>query len=336
MALRWLLRTPSNLVCVQTSEMLASSLGVKASLVVERAGRNIRSERDGTVVLGLAPLSDLDPTAKSTSAKFYMAHELWHQKQYKLYGEDFVKASSEERRLHECQADLMGAELLIRTAPADFAPRQLQNVLTLASPRRPCSLSAEHPPPEQRRTAVKYGLAFGVTNSRFFSMWANELGDRTADFLVGVRRRIGFRDGMNAPEWSLGQCKMITHFSAEALAAIAMATPEIRFNKDPNAPFVAYSVPYRNISPRPIKLSLAIQSMMVPRKNPKEVGKQVSFAIRQYVVDIAPGETFEAAGSLPWYGDKEYYPALEYQPTSPHLSLISAEFIGGESEGLTC
>lgn len=318
-------------------ERLAADLGVKAKLVIDPQGKDTRAEPDGTVVLGLVPLNGLAPAARLTSARFYLAHELWHQRQYQLYGYEAVKATPEVQRLHECQADLMGAEQLIRTGEDDLSPKQLQTVMDLAySIGVPVHLQVEHPAPEQRRTAVKYGFTFGATNARFFPMWQKELGDRAHESISGLRSQIGYQDGVGVEAWSLQQCKMVTHYTAEALSGIATDRAVVRFNKDPNAPFVYYNVPYRNISSRPIRLTVAIQSTMVSRKDPKDLGKRISFALQQYLVDIAPGATFEAAGTLPWYGDKEdYYPVLEYR-TDGARSLVAAEFVGGETEGLTC
>lgn len=314
---------------------MASSLGVTSNLVIDAQGRDTRSEPDGTVVIGLAPFTKLAEDVRLSTARFYLAHELWHQVQYQKLGAA-TKASDEVQRLNECQADLMGAALWLQTAPSDFEFEGLKAVTDLAySIGVPVHLTGEHPAPEQRRTAVRYGFTYGVTQERFLPRWRKELGAEAADFTKKTLQQIGFQEGMNAAEWSFQQCKMVTHFSPEALAGITTSKARVNFNKDPNAPFVVYDIPYQNSSTRPIRLSVYVQSMMVSRSTPKDISKRVSFALQQYVVVIAPGATFIASGALPWYGDADYYPILEFAPSSS-LSLISAEFTGAESEGLSC
>lgn len=315
---------------------MASSVGVSAKLVIDPQGRDSRSEPDGTVFIGLAPFGQLADDVRMSTARFYVAHELWHQVQFQKLGVAAAKVSDEVQRLNECQADLMGAALWLQTAPSDFDFEGLKAVTDLAySIGVPVHLTGEHPAPEQRRTAVRYGFTYGVTQERFLPQWRKQLGAQAPDFMKKALEQVGFREGMSAAEWSFQQCKMVTHFTSEALAGISTSKARVDFNKDPNAPFVVYNIPYQNTSARPIRLSVYVQSMMVARSAPKDISKRVSFALQQYVVEIAPGETFTAAGTLPWYGDVDYYPILEYAPNSS-LSLVAAEFTGAESEGATC
>ena len=318
-------------------EQFAADRGVKAKLVIDVKGNDTRAESDGTITVGLAPLSRLDPKARLTSMRFYLAHELWHQRQYQIYGFDAVKSTPEKQRLYECQADLMAAEQIVRNESIDTLPIKIKDVANLAySIGVPFHLHAEHPSQDQRQTAVKYGITFGITNDRFSPQWQNEFGNFASQFVSKLRKQIGFQEGMDVETWALQQCKMVTHYSNDALSGIAISSPVIRFNRDPNAPFVYYNIPYKNISSRKIRLAVAIQSILVYRKNPKDLSKRSVFAMENYEVDIAPGETFKAAGTLPWYGDKDdYYPALEFQTNSP-FSLVAAEYIGEESEELTC
>ena len=57
-------------------------------------------------------LANVDSAARLTTLQFYLAHEAWHQRQYKIYAGYDILGDSEQSRLMECQADVMAAEMI--------------------------------------------------------------------------------------------------------------------------------------------------------------------------------------------------------------------------------
>lgn len=294
--------------------------------------------------------SMLSDSSKFTVADFIIAHEVWHQKQFELYGKEIFSGNASDSRLYECQADLAGSYYALSnrgiSKKQDF--EILKSIVDTAVREGTfVHQGSSHPNSEQRRSAVKYGFSIALLNSGVLSGLQQALEEvhpglkptresMSVDDLNFLGRKIlDYPEGTSIGEWSLKICKQITHYSTQAISNIAAGTARIEWNKSSDNPIVKYFIPYRNLSQRPIRLNVFIQTVLIPRSAPADTGAQVVFATDPRTLNISPGATAYVNGTLPWFGDNTLFPRLEYQPNSTH-SMISAEFTGSEADVSTC
>ena len=129
-------------------------------------------------------------------------------------------------------------------------------------------------------------------------------------------------------DWSLRQCKRIIQSESALLTDISVERSSIKWNKDPNSPFVEFAIPYKNNGQQSVRLSIEVLSVAALRSNPKLQEARQRTAALNVILDLAPGAIEMVRGSLPWYGDELYKPILAFYPVSEG-ALISAEKIEG-------
>ena len=262
------------------------------------------------------------------SIRFILAHELWHIRQFKLYGNDIFQRSADEVRLYECQADVAGGLTILSSLKGGKSlPDFLRQVANLAySVGIPDEPGGRHPTSEQRRTSVKFGFTYAAATDGFLPSLKSELGDEGArKFQDGLAHSIGLKPNEDFEKWSLRECRLIIHLDSAAVQAVVLRQASIVYNHDPNSPFVHFDIPYVNISTRPILLNIVVQSVAISRSSPNDVSKQVVYAVLPVEFELPPGGEQHIIGTLPWYGTTEFMPRLEYRPESIH-SLMSASF----------
>jgi hypothetical protein len=320
------------------------AFGAKPRLVIND-GEEISSSPQGEVRFGLTAmqraLSNVQPDARLATIQFYVAHEIWHQRQFQQYGTKILDKDESEPRLYECQADLLAAKYVLENTPDAFAANHIATegvagqAYAMGIPIHPAGL---HPSPEQRRTAVLFGFTLAILEPKLLSAYkaALKLTNDDSETINYLNHILDKQPDENDSEWSMKVCKRIIHYHDEAVQAISLGNASVNFNHDPQAPFVAYSIPYRNISKRPVHVELVVQSVAVARKDPTNVWKHELIDVDSRSIDLAPDALYVLSGQLPWYGDKEdYYPRLEFDPKNSR-SLIAAEFSGPEVAKASC
>ena len=325
-------------------DRLPGELRGKTSVVIVETGRS-SSMPSGQVSISKSELNALTREApaehRRVAVDIFIAHELWHQRQFLLYGASiFENADGTTARLYECQADLLASHTVVFAQPKldKSAFIRLKAAMTMAaSSGVTVHAGSSHGSPWQRQRAIQYGLSAAMVNARALSSFREVLreigapGEFTegapteADLALVMRRFLDYPEGISLEEWGLRICAQIVHHDSRAIQQITVGRAAINWNKNPDTPVVSYSVPYKNISGRIIRMSGAIQIVLISRKAPQDVAKQMVFAVQPLNIDIAPGATATVNGSLPWWGDEDFYPRLAYDPNGEH-SMISAQF----------
>lgn len=337
----------------ESLERLPGDLRGNANVVGVEGGRT-NSAASGRVTISKAELSDLlngvPAASRSVAIDLVIAHELWHQRQFALYeAARLQNLDGTASRLYECQADLLASHTIVSAQPTldKSAFTRLKTAVTLASSSGvTVHTGSSHGSPWQRQRAIQYGLSAALVDGRRLSSFQEVLREfgapseftehslTEADLALTMRRFLDYPEGITLEEWGLRACAQIVHYDSEAIKKIAVGRAAINWNKNPDAPFVSYSIPYKNISDRIIKMSGAIQTVLISRKAPQDVSKQMVFAIQALNLHIAPGATATINGSLPWWGDEDFYPRLAYEPNGEH-SMIAAQFADASSTAPT-
>ena len=325
-------------------ERLPGELRGKANFVVVDAGRS-HSAASGQVSISKAQLNALlngaPADSRSVLIDVLIAHELWHQRQFLLYGpEIFQDPDGAAARLYECQADLLASHTVVTAEPKldKNAFIRLKTAVTMAALSGvTVHPGSSHGSPWQRQRAIQYGISAAMVNGGRLSSFREVLreigapseftdGAQTeADLALVVRRFLDYPEGISLEKWGLRVCSQIVHYDSEAIQKITVGRAAINWNKNSDTPFVSYSIPYKNISDRIIRMSGAIQTILISRKAPQDVSKQMVFSVQPLNINIAPGATVTVNGSLLWWGDEDFYPRLAYDPNGEH-SMISAQF----------
>ena len=314
----------------------ASAFSVRPQKLFD-SSPDVSSRPDTGVHIGEAGLreilSKVPKSAATAAVDFVVAHEMWHQRQFSLYGATILDSSGDASRVYECQADLLAASFTMKRRGARFSEadalaqsvRELSYALGMQS-----HLGGTHPLAEQRRTAVRLGLVKGALDGDL----PRSAGLDT-DTVEHLRRNLDLKHDEDDATWSLRQCKRIVHFSDEGIRRLAVEQESVNFNKDPQAPFVTYSLLYRNEGDVPLRVSTSIQLLLSPRTAPTDVGARLAFASDNFVFDVAPGASHRLQGVLPWYGDQQYFPRIVFSPRDPQ-GLVSAEVMEFTAALVTC
>lgn len=325
-------------------DRLPGELRGKANFVVVETGRS-NSTASGQVSISKAELNALlngiPAESRSVAIDLFIAHELWHQRQFVLYGTAILQGpDGAAGRLYECHADLLASHTIV-TAQSKLDKNafiRLRDAMTMASLSGvTVHTGSSHGSPWQRQRAIQYGLSAAMVNGGRLSSFREVLREigapneftnsapTEADLALMMRRFLDYPEGISLEEWGLRVCSQIVHYDSEAIQKITVGRAEINWNKNPDMPVVNYSIPYTNISDRIIKMSGAIQTVLISRKAPQDVSKQMVFAVQPLNINIAPGATATVNGSLRWWGDQDFYPRLAYDPNGEH-SMIAAQF----------
>ncbi|MBP6189565.1 MAG: hypothetical protein KA440_11495 [Azonexus sp.] len=325
-------------------DRLPGELRGKANFVVVETGRS-NSAASGQVSISKAELNALldgaSAESRSVAIDLLIAHELWHQRQFLLYGTAILQdPDGAATRLYECHADLLASHTIVTAQPKldKNAFIRLKAAVTMAALSGvTVHAGSSHGSPWQRQRAIQYGLSAAMLNGGRLSSFREVLREigapreftdgapTEADLALVMRRFLDYPEGISLEEWGLRVCSQIVHYESEAIQKITVGRAAINWKKNPDTPVVSYSIPYTNISDRIIKMSGALQTILISRKAPQDVSKQMVFSVQPLNINIAPGATAIVNGSLPWWGDEDFYPRLAYDPNGEH-SMIAAQF----------
>jgi hypothetical protein len=279
------------------------------------------STPDGLVTLSRAEIDGIVAQAQITDPaivrRFVIGHEMAHQLQFRIYGRNVLYRGLDERKVLECQADMLsGANLLTNEPLNQDRNAALADVIRVAFMVGSENYSpVDHPDHEQRRLATKLGLALGTLRA----MQTLSDAQRNRPLEAEIARKIDLRPNESAEAWSLRLARRVVHYQREAVAALSAGDPDISWNTSAEHPVVTYSLPYTNASSRPIHVEMEVVSMMVGRFDKSDTSKWDRYDVANYVFDLAPGQTRAVSGELRWYADAERMPKLLYPPDTQTL-----------------
>jgi hypothetical protein len=293
--------------------------GIVPTVRIVPEGPRLEALKGGRIDVPLDKLRQLLGTLPDAQAEFViawlMAHEVWHQVQFRDgWTRSLIPA---ENRPKECEADAMGAYAALdaslvaqTTAPDEAAIRTLSSSLDQviqAAERLETGNSGttDHPTADQRRAAIRAGAARALRER------VNSLSTDPARGLLrdGLAKIYDMRPDEPAATWARRTCESILH-SGDGVGDLAVGTPLLNWNKTGDPPIVDFRVPYRNTGSAPIRVTMQIRSVSVPRLSPADRGKWVTVDLKSYTFDLAPGATYDLTGRLGWYATDDMYPRL--------------------------
>jgi hypothetical protein len=306
------------------AELSASSEWlVKPHLAFKEEG--IRSLPSGEVLVDLSELEsvleDVEGNYRPLVVKFVIAHEIWHQVQYRIYGLDATEDKYKQQKTLECQADMMAAHYLAAEigSATELQQKAVATLPEFAFVLGRLSDGLLHPSEIQRRLAVEIGLQRAIHDGKF------PIGDR--ETLANIRKTTlmlaDIKTGERLAQWSLRQCRMVIHDDKELLQGLAVEPEGQKIEWEKTQGFVRFAVPFRNITNLPLRVSLEITSAAVSRKERGDLSKSRRVLGLRYNFDIEPNAVFTASGVLAWYATDELMPRLLIPPAEG--SLISVE-----------
>ncbi len=202
---------------------------------------------NGTIYLNEAQITRLASTQPTVPPddlyRFIVGHEMIHELQFKLYGTGVLDVGF-QRRLYECQADMLASEDLIQTGKLTKERGEALKALvrTAAMAGTETYSAQDHPSGDQRRIAVQYGLARGLLMIESRKRPAAQ----SAEGIALLRRATDWREGESEADWALRMSRRVTHQDNAAASALVGGNSVFHWNKDPDHPYVDFSVPYTN------------------------------------------------------------------------------------------
>lgn len=247
-----------------------------------------------------------------------MAHEVWHQVQYRN-GFDLLRADEPTARARECEADVMASRAMIEddlrgaSAENDAAELKLASrleTLVAAAQRLEAGFNGvlTHPAPDQRLTAIRSGSARAV----YERLVQSASSDPQRSLVLHRLARIhDIQEGEAATSWAARLCGLILHVG-NGVPFLAMDQPNLQWSTKADAPFVDFSIPYRNTGTQPLHVNVVIRSASVLRTaRQQEAGWTFADASR-HEFDLLPGGSYRLNGRLEWYATDERMPKLVY------------------------
>jgi len=269
--------------------------------------------------------------------RFILAHEKSHQIQYLLYSKASVKSEDpEQRRVYECQADILAGKLLAESFGSP-TPQDLQSItealqVAFEIGTEEYTGAADHPSHQARRTAVRLGMARGTMT--------NQLKLPPSPYLAGMIASIAEKTdslpGESVMDWSYRLAKKIVHYNRAAVADIRLDENKINWDKRASNPFVNFSLTYKNVGKRTVKVDMEVQCALVPRDDSDDTLRWLKWSVKKFSFTLRPGQKFDASGTLMWGCDAPANSGLcpDYSKLMPSLvfppdatALMSCEYI---------
>jgi hypothetical protein len=294
-----------------------------------------RALEGGVIVVNLNQvneiLSKLNVSYHRYIIRFLIAHEVGHQLQYRYPNNEANQV------VNECQADLLAGYLLMQTIGDEYIQTLVRlNITGMDDPRirteveklkpdlfkaltavfdlgdnfRPDHL---HPKSEQRRTALRDGLAYGNlwwldATSNDPNIPANQKA-HLPPMIKLYKQLLSFREGDNVITWSLRRSKKIVHHQSESCKNI-VAFVEWEWNTSADNPVVTYSMKIKNIGEKLTNIDFDNQVFTVLRENSANSLYWDLRSVKSYQVTLNPGEVKSVKDKLKWVTSKELMPSF--------------------------
>jgi hypothetical protein len=258
---------------------------------------------------------------------FLLAHEKAHQFQYRSSFTDPRMLTDAQKRVYECQADILGGKFMIETFGSDQSANEaildlLQVAFDIGDREQGIG---DHPTNEARRTAVRLGMACGT----IVNLARLPRSPAVAQSMSGIASRIDYRMSDTVMGWSQRLAKRIVHYDEEAAKDLVVDDRDIQWDERASSPFVTYRYIYKNEGARPVSVDLEIQCASVPRTSPGDTKFWQKWSVATYAFRLDPGQTRTVSGTLPWMATLELMPSLVAPPRL--TALMSCEYADGRA-----
>lgn len=333
-------------IILTEGERLDQSFGFQTNVTITDNENTLSHPENGIII----SRSDLIAIRDNSNVKQFreairliLAHEKAHQLQYKYYSQENVLTDNIEiANMYECQADILAGKFLIETLTTSSQEEisevereeqsnaivdALQILFDLGTDVN--NFSADHPNQEVRRNAVRFGMSHGMITN-FENMLADphlpwQLQDPIEESKEILIQKIDVLPNETLLDWSFRQAKRMTHFNRRASSDIVVVDKNIKWDTSPHNPFVNFDLEYMNVGENPIRVSMEVQCVSVPRNNERDTKAWQKWSVENFTFNLKPGRSYTVSGKLQWVATEELMPSLIFPPdiTAP----VSCEYI---------
>jgi len=289
---------------------------------------------DGSVVLSRAQVQlyvDADPSVGPVLVRLVLAHEYAHVGQAIRYG-TFPSASwsRDDVLVREAQADILGSGWLMAELMSDnqdFVNNSpILPAMELMFQLGDGEFAYAHPTNEQRRQAVRFGMAYGTL--RFWmigfqnAQLTPELHRGAAGIIASLSPRLDIT-GADGEEWdwSLRQARKIVHWRIEGLPF----TAESNVQTSPDKSNFIYSITYSNHGAKAIPLDLSVQSVRYAAGVPHDGRISELDASKRYRIVVPANSSQTIFGSIARDSSLGWEPELIFPPDPRSLYCLDEE-----------
>lgn len=300
----------------------------------------LSSYPDRGIIIGRKKLQSIERISgvrqRQGVLRFLLAHEKAHQIQFRAYPEcvslfnkrgELTSEELQTLRLYECQADILAGKHLLETfvKPTSADGQTIEDVLQVSFDQgiSESNTTGSHGTHEQRRTAVRFGMASGmITNFETLPPSPPAIGS-----IATLMQKLDIRAGEFVLPWSLRESKRITHYNREAVQDILLDKEDVNWDTSADHPFVTFKLTYTNTGAKSIDIDMEVQCVAVPRDDVNRDNSKYwqKWSVQNTIFRLKPGEKHTVTGSLMWYGDAKLMPRLIFPPKS--TALISCEYV---------
>jgi WD40 repeat protein len=235
-------------------ELFAGVFDAKDQLKVDD-GLRIETSPNGNILIGTAALEKIVKGRSFGESAgliaFIVAHEIQHSQQARQ--NRFGNLSTEDHRLLECQADVLGTSKAVALVATGFLGKN-ETLEAYGAIRNFPELVAVlgdfegedsfHPTKLQRRWAVEFG------NARFFARHTEDKNE-----LLMSDRRFDSRNPVDDDTWSQGVCKRLLNYRSDYQGNVQVSLRNERHSRN----LWEGEVVYHNLSNKPLKISAHIR-----------------------------------------------------------------------------
>lgn len=319
--------------------------------IVYGNGRYAEATSDHKVIIGKQFIQnishDIDESFRSEFLRFVVLHEMWHVKQFKVYGTHIGDLSAEWKKVYECQADVMASftldDAILQVAMDSPSPKQ---ALAKLKDYRPNLFNAIAKFSVTANTKDSYlneyerwaALRLGAALATYGKVEAQAKSPRESEVVQRISRVINWQRGVDHASWSLDMCKKITRYGKEILRNVEEFLPESSDDVSGNSDGVLHTTKlrFRNKSNRRVRVSVTALSGFYPE------GASKDYALHTYhdgfsgAVEIDPGATGEIKGSYYYWSPNKTFEIFLKEWGAGEGVLMSAEYTGSPSPTRSC
>jgi hypothetical protein len=329
---------PLEKIAMDQMAQLNRVFGLDVKLSISN-GRGTFSLPDSGIILDEKQLEDINQKAGVVKFRevlgWILAHEMGHMRQYQEYGNDFITGTDADRRIYECQADILASQYFTTNIvdPKGDVSVPTSEVLQVAYNTGFETYSiGSHPTRSERRLAAQFGMSAGMIDRLkkmkeedpdYASMAAQIQIQASIDML---QDKIDFKTTESLLDWSFRQSKRIVHTQPDVLQNLKLTHHEVTM--DAGSGICRYYLIYQNTGTSTMHVEMEIGTYLVNPVEPTDLKARLKADAKNVTFTLDPGETQIFPGKLTTIipglkNADDYQPALVYYP-SPD-SIICCE-----------
>jgi|GEM_PF-1408384 len=294
-----------------------------------------RSSGDNSVIVSLVQtenlLREVDKKHRTTVMRAVLGHELAHQLQSRWLNYTNIT------QLNECQADIISGFLTmliecddlinyVRTSNISMEMETYNEALMRMNDKLSSALtvffdlgenytshSDTHPRSEQRRTAMREGMYWGI-------LWLLDLLEKDTDIPLEYRRHykseiskfkqlLAYIPGDNLMSWSERHSKKIIHFDIRHCRDL-IVKDSVSWDISSENPFVAYYSEISNKGNNILTVNFSVRTVKVKRSDPNNSLFWTLTSSSNHSITLKPNEKKMVFNKLQWDASADMMPRI--------------------------